>query len=163
MERLLHSERIRREGKTLVKFFIVGGTSFLMYFFSYLLFSRYLFPEGNRTLLNVFSICVSMIFNFLAHRTWTYSAKERSVSQLVRYLLVVGTTAALQSALFWVGYEVLGIYDLFVTVAVAGMSAIFSFMAHRLFTFNEGRVGSAQVGAMQFAEAENDEQGAGSS
>lgn len=137
MKDLLTPHRLVREGKTLAKFLIVGGASFLIYFAAYYVFTRYLFPNTNKTLLNLTSICVSMVFNFLAHRAWTYSAKEKSVKQVARYLFVVVSAAALQSFLFWLGYEQLHIYDLIVTILVGGICAMYSFFAHRLFTFRE--------------------------
>lgn len=151
MKRLIQHPKVQAEGKKLIKFVLVGGTSFLIYFFAYLALSRFLFPESNKTLLNFISICVSTIFNFVAHRSWTYEVKERSMKQLIRYLLVVGSVAMLQAFLFWIGYEVLKVYDLLVTFFTAGICAMYSFVAHRLFTFREPkRVTEAQE---QFDEA----------
>ncbi len=135
IQRVVHHPLTRREGKSLVKFVLVGGMSFCIHFFGYLLMSRLLFPEVNRILINVAAICFSVSFNYFAHRGWTYGSKERGVAQIARYLLVIATAGILQTTLFYIGFERLHLYDLFITIVVAGISAVFSFIAHRLFTF----------------------------
>ena len=140
IHQMIRHPRVKREGSRLIKFLVVGGVSFSIYFAVYFLMSRFLFPEGNKTLLNFLAICISTIFNFLAHRTWTYEARERSLAQIVRYMFVVGSVAMLQTLLFWIGYEVLHAHDLVVTFIVAGVCAMCSFVSHRYFTFREKRL-----------------------
>ena len=137
IQELINHSSVRQEGKRLIKFTLVGATSFAIHFFGYLVLSRFIFPEGNRTLLNFMAISVSVSFNFLAHRGWTYKSNEKSVGQIIRYVVVVSTAGLLQTGLFYVGFEIFGLYDLFVTIFVAGISALFSFSAHRFFTFRK--------------------------
>lgn len=133
--RLLKSPAAKEEGKRLVRFFLVGGTSFTIHFLGYFFLSRAAFPGADRTLLNFAAICVSVTFNFLAHRGWTYGSSEKGLGQIARYFAVISAAGLLQLGLFYVGFELLGFYDLFVTIVVAGLSATFSFLAHRFFTF----------------------------
>lgn len=129
-----------KEGKGLLKFLIVGGVSFLIYSGAYFLFTRWLLPDANRTLMNVFSICISGVFNFAAHRGWTYQATHASSrTQIGRYLAVVISAAALQSFLFWLSVEQIGILDVYVLIPIAGICAVYSYFAHRLFTFRKAR------------------------
>lgn len=129
-----------KEGKGIVKFFLVGGVSFLIYSGTYLVFTRWFFPDANLTLMNVLALCVSASFNFTAHRGWTYRATHSaSHTQIGRYLVVVVSSAVLQSALFWFTVERLQIPDLYVLVPIAGICALYTYFAHRLFTFKKPR------------------------
>lgn len=124
-----------KEAKRFITFVFVGGVSFCIHFFGYFLLSRLLFSGANRTLLNALAICFSVTFNFFAHRGWTYGSRGKGMAQIARYLTVIGGAGVLQSALFYIGFERLHLYDLFVTIAAAGISALFTFTAHGLFTF----------------------------
>ncbi len=126
---------VRREWKTITKFLIVGGTSFVVYLVPYTLFSRVLFPEGNRIVMNLTATCISLIFNYLAQSMWTYRATGHSLHQLGRYGFVLASVTVLQSALFWLGTVKLGFYDYAVIVIVAGVCACYTFLMHRYFTF----------------------------
>ena len=129
-----------KEGKGVIKFLIVGGVSFLIYSGAYLLFTRWLLPQANLTLMSVLSICISGLFNFAAHRGWTYRATHASSrTQIGRYLVVVISSALLQTFLFWLSVERVGIPDVYVLVPIAGICAIFTYFTHRLFTFRKGR------------------------
>lgn len=130
----------RTEGKGVIKFLIVGGLSFLIYAGMYALLTRVVFPEGNRTLMNFLSICSSAGFNFFAHRAWTYQATQgKHADQIWKYVTVVITATLLQTFLFWVSVEQMGIYDGFVLIPIAGICAVYTYFAHRLFTFRKGQ------------------------
>ncbi len=128
-----------REKKQIVTFLFVGGASFVIYIGSYALFSRILFPDTSRGWLNVAAVLCAVAFNFVAHRNWTYKAKGdvggAVGGQAVRYALVVGSSTALNALLFWIGHTRLGVYDLFVAVFAAGICAMYTYVAHRFFTF----------------------------
>jgi putative flippase GtrA len=130
----------KREARTITKFILVGGASFLVYFGAYALQSRVLFPDatdGARVVMNLVATCISVLFNYVAHRFWTYGAKESSVRQIAWYAFVVASVTVLQSFLFWLGHVVLGIYDFFVIVVVAGLCACYTFLMHKYFTFKK--------------------------
>ncbi len=126
--------------KSAVKFLIVGGMSFLIYFFGYALLTRIVFPQAPLVLMSVVAVTISAIFNFFAHRDWTYRVKDRHMSQPVKYLFVVLTNTALNTLLFWFGVSVLKWFDLYVAVAAAGICAVYTFFAHRFFTFRSKTV-----------------------
>lgn len=129
-----------KEGKGLVKFIIVGGVSFLIYSGAYLILTRWVFPSASQTLMNVLSLCVSGLFNFAAHRGWTYRATHASSrTQIGRYLFVVISSAVLQAFLFWLSVERIGILDIYVLVPIAGICAFYTYFAHRLFTFRKAQ------------------------
>jgi putative flippase GtrA len=129
-----------KEGKGIIKFVIVGGISFLIYTAVYLGLTRWIFPTANLTLMNILSICASGCFNFAAHRGWTYRATHASSrTQIGRYLFVVISSAVLQSLLFWLSVERAGILDVYVLVPIAGICAIYTYFAHRLFTFRRAQ------------------------
>lgn len=129
-----------REKRQIITFLFVGGVSFGIYIGTYAIFSRVLFVSVSRAWLNIAAVLCSVVFNFLAHRNWTYRAKAVAggafASQAFRYGLVVGSSAALNALLFWAGHSLLGFYDIFVAILAAGICAVYTYVAHRLFTFN---------------------------
>jgi putative flippase GtrA len=128
-------ERWRDEVYRVVRFGFIGGLSFLLYTAFYVLESRVIWPSGPRVWQNLIAIVLSTFFNFYAHRHWTFRAKRESWPQLFRYLVTVVTATALQTFLFWLGHEVLEIYDLIVVVLVTGLIACYTYCLHRFFTF----------------------------
>lgn len=126
--------------KSVIKFLIVGGISFLIYFFGYAILTRFVFPDAPLVLMSVVAVTISALFNFFAHRDWTYRAQEKRLSQPVKYVFVVLTNTALNTFLFWFGVSVLKWFDLYVAVFAAGLCAIYTFFAHRFFTFRTKNV-----------------------
>lgn len=132
------SSFLRREGKTLFKFLVVGGTSFLVYIAAYTFQSRVLFPGASddaRVIMNMAATAFSVLFNYTAHRFWTYQAKQADVRQIAWYLFVATSVTFLQSFLFWLGHVFLGIYDYLVILMVGVICALYTFLMHRYFTF----------------------------
>lgn len=130
----------KREARTIARFLLVGGASFLVYLSVYTLQSRVLFPgatEQARVIMNLVATCFSVLFNYLAHRFWTYGAKEASIHQVAWYAFVVVTVTFLQTSLFWFGHVILGVYDYVVIVIVGGLCAGYTFTMHKYFTFRK--------------------------
>lgn len=125
----------RREAGTFGRFLIVGGLSFLINIGVYAFLSRWAYPEGSRLLESIVANGIAILFNFLAHRAWTYQADHAHVSQMIRYGVVVAGAAALQAFLFWFGHDRLGFNDYLVIVVATGICAACTFFAHRFFTF----------------------------
>jgi putative flippase GtrA len=127
-----------QEWKGVIKFLIVGGLSFLIYAGMYAVLTRIFFPESNQTFMNFLSICSSAGFNFFTHRRWTYRATQgRHIDQIWKYVAVVVTATLLQTFLFYVAVERIGIYDGFAIIPIAGICAVYTYFAHRFFTFRK--------------------------
>lgn len=138
MKRLI--DALREEWRKLVKFLIIGGLSFLLYAGIYAAISRWLWPAGNRTVENFLSICLASVFNFVAHRSWTFRSKGSHGKQIPRYLIVMATAMGLQTFLFWVGHAVLHYYDFIVIVVVGGLVPLYTYGMHRWFVFRHESV-----------------------
>ena len=134
--RHLSREVLKKEFWQLFRFGVIGGLTVVIYFGLYTLASRVLWPSGNRTLESLLANIVSAVFNFFAHRRWTFAAHNDSAGkQIPRFILVAIIAVALQSFLFWIGHAVLHIYDLIVVVAVSALIPLFTYVVHRSFTF----------------------------
>ncbi|HVM90431.1 MAG TPA: GtrA family protein [Verrucomicrobiae bacterium] len=125
----------RAEAGTFVRFLVVGALSTIINLGLYALFSRWIYPQGNKVVESTLAFLLSVLFNFAAHRAWTYRSRHLSIGQLARYAFVVGSASALQAGLFWLGHEKLGFYDFGVIIVATGVTAIFTFFAHKFFTF----------------------------
>ncbi len=120
-----------------MKFVVVGGLSFLISIGTYTLLTRVIAPDANLVLMNLLGNIAAIIFNFFAHREWTYDVRvrDRSHHHIWKYGIIVATATAMQSLLFWLGTHVIGIYDVLSAVIAAIICAGYTFIAHRLFTF----------------------------
>ncbi|OGL73301.1 hypothetical protein A3E39_01130 [Candidatus Uhrbacteria bacterium RIFCSPHIGHO2_12_FULL_60_25] len=120
----------------LFKFGVVGGTSLGINAGVYALLSRVLWTEGNRTFESVIAVTISAVYNFTMHRTWTFKARGFNARMVARYIGVVVAGSALTGTLFYIGHEVLKIYDFIVLVGSAFLVAGVSYFTHRLYTFH---------------------------
>jgi putative flippase GtrA len=125
----------REEGERITRFILIGGVSFLLNYAVYCLFSRVLWPMGNRTIENFFAVVITSVLNYLAHRRWTFRSQGAHRTQAVRYIGVAFSAIALQSLLFWIGYRLLHAHDLIVIFVVAFIIPFYTYLAHKLFTF----------------------------
>lgn len=137
--------KYKAEFWTLFRFVLVGGSSFLLYAALYYSFSRLLFPQANHTVENFAANVLATIFNFLAHRGWTFKAEHRSWTQMVRFLIVVLTAMPLQSFIFWIGYRLFHIHDLIMIVVATALIPLYTYCMHRTFTFRKKKTGPATV------------------
>lgn len=125
----------KSESRRLFFFGLIGGTSLALNIGLYALLSRVIWPGGNRTLMYALVVVVVTLFNFEANRHFTFSSK-RSAGALFRFGAVAVVASGMNTGLFWIGYSVLGFYDLAVIVANTLLVAFFTFSSHRLFTFH---------------------------
>lgn len=120
----------------LFKFGVVGSSSLGINAGVYALLSRVMWTEGDRTLESIISVSVSAVYNFTLHRAWTFKARGFNARMVARYVGVVVAGSALTGALFYIGHEILRIYDFFVLVGSALLVASVSYFTHRLYTFH---------------------------
>ncbi len=128
-------QRFQAEAWRVIRFLVIGGSSVLLAAFLYYLLSRWIWVSGNRTFENFVSIVIASIFNFLAHRRWTFGVQERHIGQWTRYILVAVSALLIQSFLFWVGERLLHIYDFIVFFAVTALISCYTYFMHKVFTF----------------------------
>ncbi|HEU0050821.1 MAG TPA: GtrA family protein [Patescibacteria group bacterium] len=119
----------------LVRFGIIGFTAFLINTGLYALFSRVIWPAGNRTFENFAATVLASAFGFLAHRTWTFRAKGHHIQHAMRFVVVAVTAVLLQNILFWIGHAVLHVYDFLVIFLVSVLNPFYTYFMHRFYTF----------------------------
>lgn len=129
-------EKLWSEVWNLFKFGVVGSSSLGINAGVYALLSRVLWTSGDRTLESIISVSVSAVYNFTLHRTWTFKARGFNARMVARYIGVVVAGSALTGALFYIGHEILRIYDFIVLVGSALLVAGVSYVTHRLYTFH---------------------------
>ncbi|MDO8618040.1 MAG: GtrA family protein [Candidatus Uhrbacteria bacterium] len=135
------------ECRKVIRFGIIGFSSWLLYAGGYALLSRILWIDGNRTLENFLATCVSAVFNFFAHRHWTFQSHAMShAKQFWRYLAVLASAMLFQAGLFWFGHEYLHWYDFAVVFLSAGISAFYTYVMHRFYTFKHAKQSGAEAG-----------------
>lgn len=126
---------IYRERKRLMIFFVVGMIANTLVIGMYALFSRILWVAGPKTFEYAVCVILGTIVNFEANRRFTFST-ARSYGSAIRFMGVAVIAIGLSSSLFWLGHDVLHINDILVAVGNVFIIAIFTFSAHRQFTFH---------------------------
>jgi len=124
------------EAKKLSRFIVVGGSSFLLFISIYTLLSQFVWPSASRTLLTFMSSALSGVYNFFVHRFWTFRSRALVGNALARYLMVVAIATVEQTIFFYIGHEVLHLFDYLVQVLVAAPVAVTTYVLHRWFTFH---------------------------
>jgi putative flippase GtrA len=127
---------IGQEIKKVVKFLIVGCSTFVIQSVSYYVFSRFLMPDLDHTVLYVLAMALSLLFNYSANRKWTFDGQAAAQGSAKRYVYVVLMASLINSCTFWLGHDLLMFYDMHVVVLVNAIIPFFTFATHRLYTFN---------------------------
>ncbi len=127
---------LKRELEKVFKFLIVGGSTFFIQSGCYLLFSRLVLPDMNRTAVFVLANLISIIFNYSVNRAWTFGDQASAKGSARRYAYVVVAASCISAFLFWLGHDLMQIYDMIVVVAVNAIIPFFTFVTHRLYTFH---------------------------
>jgi len=133
---MIHSSRLKKELKKLLRFLAVGVSTFIIQVVSYFFFSRIFFPQIDRTASYLLAVFYSLIFNYSANRAWTFGKQQIAGGSTKRYAQVAIAASLLSAFLFWIGHAAFHLYDLFVLVAVNLLIPFFTFISHRVYTFH---------------------------
>jgi putative flippase GtrA len=129
-------DAVRKEWRSLIKFGIVGGTSVAMKMGLYALLSRLLWIGGPKWVQNIAALTVSTVYNYTLHRYWTFNHLKPAEGSTKRYLMVLAFGYVMDASLFFLGNEILKIYDFAVILGVSMIIPCFTFVIHRVFTFH---------------------------
>lgn len=132
LERVLH--RAHREKRSIATFLIIGISCLLLTLGGYALLSRILWPSGPRTVEYALTVIVVTYMNYEANRFFTFRG-ARNKATLSRFAIVAVCAFTLQNIIFWLGHDVLGLWDVGIILLSTAIVAFFTFASHRLFTF----------------------------
>ncbi len=119
----------------LVRFVMVGGTSFLVQAGMYFVFSRFVFTDLPVIASYILALAISAEQNYVSHRAWTFNDQNTDSGSAVRYLIVLLGGLVLNAGIFWLGQDVLHIYDMLVIVIAGSCVPFVTYLSHRYFTF----------------------------
>jgi putative flippase GtrA len=144
---VFHSPRLRKELWSLVKFGVVGGTSFLLNIALYTAISRWVWPAGPRTAQALIAVLLASVYNFLLHGLWTFEAGALRWHAVVRYVVVALGGNVLYTGLFYIGYHLFHLFDILVVAGSSICVGCFTYASHRWFTFHPSRSSAVGSGA----------------
>ena len=120
----------------IVKFVFVGGSTFVLQTIIYFVLSRYVILKFDNFYSYILALMIAIIYNYIAHNYWTFKDSSRIIkSSIKRYVLVVLLAFLLNNFLFYLGDNILRIYDLLVLVLVNFLMMFFTYLVHRFYTF----------------------------
>ena len=117
-----------------VRFILVGGVAFLIDAGGYYLLTRFchLYYFNARLI----SLSLSLIWNFILNRYWTFNAKSGAISkQLIRFSIVIILTSLLNVLLMRLFVGTFHFPDIMVLVFVSVVIAIVNFIFHRFWSY----------------------------
>lgn len=117
-----------------IRFLVVGGVAFIIDGGGYYVLTRFcrIYYIDAR----IISLSVSLIWNFILNRYWTFNAKSGVVSkQLIRFSIVIILTSALNVLLMKISVGTLHLPDMPVLIAVSAMIAVINFVLHRYWSY----------------------------
>jgi putative flippase GtrA len=138
-------ETFKREWRTASRFVIVGGTTILVKLIIYAVLSRYIMPNAQKPVLNVAAGSISFIYNYFLHRFWTFHHQRPAPGSMLRYAGILAVAAIMDAVLFYLGHRYLKIYDLLLLIADSAIVGLFTFTAHRFFTFKSRPLGKMEA------------------
>ncbi len=126
----------KAERRKLARYGAIGVSSLVLTTALYHIVSVRIFPHASRTLLYTLVVIFVSWLNYEANSYFTFE-KKRSVATIARFTTIAIIATILNTILFWIGYELLHLWDLLVIVLNCGIVTLFTFSSHRLFTFHE--------------------------
>jgi putative flippase GtrA len=129
-------DKWRSEITKLAKFFFVGSSTFILQSGLYFMFTRWLFDGLSHTLVYVLTLLYVMAFNYSLNRVWTFKEQGSAKGSAKRYAVVALSASAICALMFWIGHDLLHIYDMLVVVVVNLLIPFYTFAAHRMYTFH---------------------------
>jgi putative flippase GtrA len=81
------------------------------------------------------AVIYSLVYNYTLNRAWTFNDQTGAKGSIKRYAVVAITASVISSILFWIGHGWLHFYDLYVVVGVNLLVPLYTFVAHRQYTF----------------------------
>ncbi len=129
--------RLKPELPRLLRFICVGILSLALTMGLYALATRTLWPHANRTLAYAGVVIIVTWINFLLNKKLTFQAQGRGAQGAIgRFATVAVIATGLNNVFFWIGHDILHLFDLAVILLNTGLVAMFTFTSHRLFTFH---------------------------
>jgi putative flippase GtrA len=130
-------DKYKKEFWKLVRFGMVGVSTFAFQFILYFIFSRFLMPDISRSYVYYLVMGFTVAENYSAHRLWTFKDHAIPKNSMGRYIIVAVLATALNAGLFWLGHNVFKVYDL-IMVFLAGLAVpLFTYAGHRWYTFKQ--------------------------
>ena len=128
---------VRAEFPRFVRFGFVGVALLLATIGLYALISRVLWPNGPKTVEYAIVVVITTWMNYEINGRFTFRFTKRSIQSMARFAAVAVTAVGLNSLVFWIGHDLLHVLDFWVIIGSTFIVALFTFTAHRFFTFRE--------------------------
>ena len=130
-------ERLKPELPRLIRFLCVGVLSLCLTMGLYALVTRKIWSDGNRTVIYAIVVIIVTWINFVLNKKLTFQAQGKGAEGAIgRFATVAVIATGLNNVFFWIGHDILHVFDLMVIFLNTGLIALFTFTSHRLFTFH---------------------------
>jgi len=123
--------------RQLVKFALVGVSSFMIDLSLYLFLTRFIFWFSQHYIIaNTISFLLTVLWSFTLNRLWTFRVSSGfSGKQYSKFLIVSSIGLSLSSGLLYLAVDRLGLYDVVAKFMVAVVVMTWNFSANKFWTF----------------------------
>jgi putative flippase GtrA len=122
----------------IIRFFIAGGLSSVIYSLVYLPLTTWVFPSRLAVAAVPFAFAVAVTFGFFAHSRWSFKdhgTREHGSGQRVRFVAVQASGLMLNGLVTWIGTALLNLPPWAPLVPAILLAAIMTFILNRLWVF----------------------------
>ncbi len=123
--------------RQLVKFALVGVSSFLLDLAIFLYLTRFIFWfQQHYIIANAIAFFLTVMWSFNFNRLWTFKVMTRfSTKQYSKFLLVYSIGLVLSSCFLYLAVEKLHLYDVLAKFLVAIVVMMWNFSGNKFWTF----------------------------
>ncbi len=122
---------------TFIRYFISGGTAFLVHMGLLILHMEYNPIKINPTLATTIAFGCACIVNYMIQYHWTFKVTGSHKRFFSRYILVTIVTMCLNAGIFWYLYEKMYVPYIISQTIATGFVFITNFIINYFFTFKK--------------------------
>ena len=124
------------DSKNSISFLIAGVANTIFGYVSALIVYKLLYEEIGLIAVSVLSNIISISFAFLSYKKFVFKTKGNWLKEYLRCYLVYGVSAGMSIAMLWILVKFIGLPFWIAQGISIGIIVLFSFFAHKKFTFS---------------------------
>lgn len=119
--------------RVLFRYLVAGGTAAFCHFVVLILLVE--LAEVNATISSMIGFCLAVLVNYTLQYHWTFELSEPHGRILTRYVLTTFTMLGVNTIIFWIFHEKLGVMYVIAQIIATGIVTVLNFLINKHFIF----------------------------
>jgi putative flippase GtrA len=119
--------------KVLFRYLVAGGTAALVHFAVLIMLVE--LADVDATIASMIGFCLAVIVNYTLQYHWTFEMSEPHGRILTKYIVITFTMLGVNTIIFWVLYEQVGVLYLVAQFIATGVVTVLNFLINKHYTF----------------------------